>query len=714
MSVRTRAIVSAVIGIMAFLAWTGGNVDMSAAAASQAFAHIDSVVFGDELSEQTHKVSAPKTFVDIGGLGESCRRIESGGSITLELKCDPVKQNYLTVRLWGSDTGSGMLFLDRPIPGEYGSAWPELDYMKNDFGYLRNDAERAFPGRFYYSTYPIPIILTRNRQGVKLTIVSTGSANPYAASATERVSQQREASRGIYAAYIHTDPYFEPPEGVPAGEDPGLGEPRRPRDGVTEYEHLRREINKGIRTILSWQFYGEEWDRQVSEGKAPEVMTGAVSYGGKKGDSRWTVQEWKDNLYVSTVSTGNCAPMNALELYAYAYFADWSDYRGNDELVDRVVKGLDYYVKAQGRNGGFHDSDRVYRWIGAPVRTDASSCLEGFGDRSLGKAFVMLHEQILAGGYLDELIDHDDNPDTPKVTRRAAYPEMFAANRKYVVTERGHATNQDLAQILAMYYSNEALRIISPDDVWSDEEVLRYAYSAAGITEDIYGGRWFSQKGMPLEPNGTSGGAYSSGYGINCLTLLAELAEVTSDPVINDKLADAWEAMSYFFYLARDVRGNIGVANDGVISWRNNTTPGRMTYGVETFIGVARYAALELEVPAAVRLGKLLLGHNRTYEINMSRTGAHYMTYIKDAISVIESIDRLAELPDTGYRLPMEPGSPNFAWADEEAGNVAIKNGDERLYMCLNWRHSPGNPRSPQTQLLTTSHESQTTPTSTG
>ena len=45
MSVRTRAIVSAVIGIMAFLAWTGGNVDMSAAAASQAFAHIDSVVF---------------------------------------------------------------------------------------------------------------------------------------------------------------------------------------------------------------------------------------------------------------------------------------------------------------------------------------------------------------------------------------------------------------------------------------------------------------------------------------------------------------------------------------------------------------------------------------------------------------------------------------------------------------------------------------------
>jgi len=658
------------------------------------FPYIDSVVFGDDISEQSHNVSAPKTIAVTGGLGECARKILPGGSLSFELKCDPDKQNYLTVQLWGSDSGSGMLFLARPIQSEYGSAWCELDYMKDDFGYLRQDAERAFPGRFYYSTYPIPAFLTRNRETVRLTIISTGGANPYASGA-DRTSKQVEASRGIYAAYIHTDPFFEPPETVPVGEDPGLGEPLRSRDGVTAHEHLRREINRGIRTILSWQFYGPEWDERVARGDAPAVMTGAVSFGGKQGNSSWSVQEWKDNLYVATVSTGNCAPMNALDLYAEAYLADWSDYKGNNELVDRVVKGLDFYVRAQGLNGGFHDGDRTYMWIGAPNRRNAVSCLEGFGTMSLGRAFALLSRQIQALGYLDELIDHDDNPDTPPVTRANAYTAMFVALRDYVVTERGHAPNQDLAQILAMFWANEALKTLSPEDVWSEGKVLEYAYSAAGITEDIYGGRWLSSKGMPLEPNGTSGGAYSSGYGVNCLALLAQLAEATSDEAIQQKTRDAVEAMSYFFYLTRDVRGNICVANDGVISWRNNSTPGRINYGSDVCIGVPAYAALELGVPAAQRLAKLLLEHNRVYEVNLSKPAAHYMNYIHNAIDLLENLDSLAALPDTGYRLPMEPESPDFAWVDEEAGNVAIKHGEARIYMCLNWRHNPGSPRSP-------------------
>lgn len=206
MSAHASRIAATLVIALVALAWAGGDAGMSAAQTLQAFPNIDLVVFGDTASETSHRVSAPGTFVEAGGLGEPCRRISAGGSITFEIKCDPVKQNYLTVRLWGSDSGAGMLFLSRPIPGEYGSAWPELDYMKNDFGYLRSYAERAFPGRFFYSTYVIPIILTRNKQTVKLTITSTGSANPYAASGADRVSKQGEASRGIYAAYTHTDP----------------------------------------------------------------------------------------------------------------------------------------------------------------------------------------------------------------------------------------------------------------------------------------------------------------------------------------------------------------------------------------------------------------------------------------------------------------------------------------------------------------------------
>ncbi len=40
----------------------------------------------------------------------------------------------------------------------------------------------------------------------------------------------------------------------------------------------------------------------------------------------------------------------------------------------------------------------------------------------------------------------------------------------------------------------------------------------------------------------------------------------------------------------------------------------------------------------------------------------------------------------TGVTLPMGPGRPNFAWADEENMAVAAKYGEERFWAALNWR----------------------------
>jgi hypothetical protein len=46
----------------------------------------------------------------------------------------------------------------------------------------------------------------------------------------------------------------------------------------------------------------------------------------------------------------------------------------------------------------------------------------------------------------------------------------------------------------------------------------------------------------------------------------------------------------------------------------------------------------------------------------------------------------------------MEAAHPDFGWADEQAGAVVLKQGKgtERLYAVLNYRHSPGSPRSPK------------------
>jgi len=42
--------------------------------------------------------------------------------------------------------------------------------------------------------------------------------------------------------------------------------------------------------------------------------------------------------------------------------------------------------------------------------------------------------------------------------------------------------------------------------------------------------------------------------------------------------------------------------------------------------------------------------------------------------------------PPSAVRLPMADGQPDFAWADEEDGVLALKRGDERIYVSLYWR----------------------------
>jgi len=82
------------------------------------------VTFGDEASEAGHGLRARGCVVESGGLGLPCRRIGSEGSMAFRLRCDPERQTYLTVRLWGSDRGKGQLYLadgDRRL-GAYLSA----------------------------------------------------------------------------------------------------------------------------------------------------------------------------------------------------------------------------------------------------------------------------------------------------------------------------------------------------------------------------------------------------------------------------------------------------------------------------------------------------------------------------------------------------------------------------------------------------------------
>lgn len=649
------------------------------------------ILFGNSQSESTQNLQQTNTYVDTNTLGISCRRSNPQGSLTFQVTCDALKQNYLTLKLWGSDASpNGGQILLTAIDGTdlsaqyiYGTDHPELDRM---------GSQEAFPGRFFYVTELLPLALTQGKQQISITLKSAGDATPY--NLTNPTAPQVGPSRGLYRATVHTDPFFVPATNEVIGSAPAAGKPLQGPSGVSQYDYAKQQFNAMVSILLGWQLYGPQWDQQVASSNAPAMMTGALIHGGLAAQhvsSSWTKQQWKDTLYVAAVSYQNDTNANYLTILAHAYLESWSSWYHNPELLDRVLRGLDFYCVAQGSNGGFHDGDRYKKWIGAPQRQLAYNPLEGLGDQYLGEAFVMLYDLIK--GKLSQTIDSDDDPTTPAISRQQAYTQLFKANRQYVSGNRGHAPNQDLGEIWAIYWANEALKLLSPADVWPDQQMLTYLYSASGLAPDVYGGHWFSSKGMPLEALGSSAGGYACDYGVSNVRLISTLAAQTRDTHITAMAQKVVQAMAYFYYIWNDENGHVNLADDAIVAWRNNYDAPYLSYGGGTFGA----ASLYLKSPAAIRQAQLYLAHNQVYAINTQDQGSHFLDNVIQTISVVSNWQQISALP-AATPLPMEAASPDFAWADEQAAAVVVKRNksQERLYISLNWRHSAGNPRSPQ------------------
>jgi len=627
----------------------------------------DTIVFGDAASEAAHGFSEAESATATGALGEPCRRIGPNGHLTFRLTCDPEKQNCLTVKLWGSDTGRGQLYLydgEKRIGG-YQRMWPELDLMRD---------EPAFPGRFIYSTYLIPEEMTRGKREVTLRIGSTGQPTPYSRSRKE--ADQRDLSRGIYRAYVGTDPFVVPAPDEKQGRAPEPAAPLQHPQGLSPIEHLHHQIDLAVARMLKWQYYGEEWDQWVAEGTAPAGLSGGIVIRGAK-SNKWTAEEWRDGA--ARRMGGNRVCMLVPEVYARAYHAKWSRCHQDRRLIDRVVRALDYFRVAQGYNGGFDDI-WSRKWVGGPKRRRAGNCLEGFGHMGIGAAFLLMKQEIERSRCLDELVDEDDNPNTPSVPRRDAWTRLFQGSRDFLTTTRGHAPNQDIANQVASYLSNLCLRELSPEQAWPEDKIRKYAYAACGFEPSIYGGTWISRKGISCEPHGTLNGGYCGNYG-EVTEPLCYLAQLTGDKRIEQRALQVAHTHALFRYPSLDAEHRPVLRKEGVITWRNNFTPGKISYGGNA------HAAAVLGDRLSLRELQLALQHGHFYRIDLDRYWAHLQGTTVTLMRAVDHLEQAMELPASAARLPFEAGRPDFAWADEEAAAVVVRHHGERLMMSLNWRH---------------------------
>lgn len=127
---------------------------------------LDAIVFGDAASEQAHSFEGQNTRAAPGALGEPSRISLPkapvdyyGGDLSFDLKVDPIRQNYFTLKFWGSDLNGGQKAL-LYINGE------QLGYRHmGDYEALNHGAtETSFKDRFFYYTNILPLPVTRGRR----------------------------------------------------------------------------------------------------------------------------------------------------------------------------------------------------------------------------------------------------------------------------------------------------------------------------------------------------------------------------------------------------------------------------------------------------------------------------------------------------------------------------------------------------------------------
>ncbi len=641
--------------------------------------------------------SEPQTNT-VDGAEHTFRTLNPNGSMTFTMECAPDKTNYLTVKLWGSDTGDGMLWLtdtdgnmnvggDKP-PERNSGVVDRRDWVELNF----SGSSPQYEGGFIYSTYIIPKVYTEGKTEVTLKIYSTGGSADYA---EDKVKEQTEPSRGIYALYMTQDPYFEPSEyGAVSGQlAPAAQSEMKSYD---EYKaQLLQYAKDAVDTFKSWQIYGAD--------NYPSYMEGMITRttGWKNKDK--TDENWKSAYYNSNgMLKQNMTPLNGYEVFALAYKnADTLGYGAEEkeELLDRIVKGMDFLCRAQGENGGFFSSDG---WIGGPDRKNASgSNLTGFGLRSAAYALDAVYDDVKAGGDdLDKYIDMDaDGYIDTSVRRKGAWETMAAAARDYLTSldGAGHAPNQDMADIIAALRFNNVLKRMGSSKAWDETEITHELDMAFGLEPNICcSSYWVSPKGLILENFGSIQGGYSGDYGIMALEEMSQLAELAGQYLTADKAAKyadivkkAYEASDNFMFTANaSIGGNPTLYSEGITSNRNAYYPGTERYVLDG------YAALTLGDDTALKAFYNFLAHDKMTAEHTSYepSNAHYEDNALSLIRLYLGFDDITDAFEgrsiADYDYIMEDDAVDeYAWADEMGRNVVIKNGDDKIYLALNWRN---------------------------
>ncbi len=590
---------------------------------------VDSIQFGSAASEEAHGLRAENSEIIDGALGLKARRFLPredhrwrGGTAVFEMAVDPDTVNYCTIKLWGGDYSKDDVRMMLFIDGK--------QVGQRHLGEIDQlDVSGQYPrfeGRFYYHTIPLPLSETQGRKKNELAIELQGGIWAYGPTFERFQRDLKDKSRGIYRMYTHTDPFFEPPAAERQGEV--QTPPVREDAGEAVVERVKERINKTLVDLM------------------------------KRENDHFSQEE--------------------ISFMARAYHEPWSKAYRSPKVVERIVGGIDY---------------QYLRYLGEGDLFDWKSSWHGFGYS--GDAVRYLAEELQP--YLNKRITGK------KIIRKKGWAQMFRASRDEHVVNRRSYTNQSMIwDMYSIYFCNRALAVVDPQQAWPEKEALQFMYESMGL--EPWSGSRKTPDGEPdwrlgrdymqlTEAGLTKELGYVGAYG-EVLDLVCKMYDATrpaygkpGDAKLKKQVAKIARARAAFRYPATDPDGSRAMRMEAVIGWRDFKYPGQVAYGQ----GVTRES-----IPcgaAAATLDPVMIGYaKQLFEDQQFGTSVEYVmknSSLRTSLALMDvphTYETILAQPDQPNRLPMAPGQPDYVFADPENGVVAVKHGEEILYVSLYWR----------------------------
>ncbi|WP_158285855.1 MULTISPECIES: hypothetical protein [unclassified Caulobacter] len=623
-----------ILGVSALL----GLIASSAQAATPL---IDKVTFGDAASETAHAVDAKASELVTGGLGIAARRLPPAapgerfsGELKFSLAVDPAIQNYASIRLWGGDVNDGklVLFCDGRQVGYRHLGDVEI----LDIG----TQAPPFAGRFTYRTFPLPITLTKGRQRLDCAIRASGPFAVYTQKFESFQKPMAQASRPIYALYVHADPFLD--SGDAAGQAPPLA--AAPTVGAEVLDELKARVNREI-------------ERKLAQPGPVELLEA--------------------------------------QFLARAYRLDWTRAYRNPAVLKKLVQAGDVYaVRFQADpTSVFVDGSRtnpdwevlgpygkVLRLLGADVAPYLDAPVEG-GQGSRREAYA----RMLDAGLRYAL------------THRRLY-----TNQSMIVDLQGiYWSNEGLRalasplarpepQVRRFLYESMGLAPWTGSLDAAGKPTFSSSAADTGSFRSADGYRLFTDAGLSKELG------YVGSYG-EILDWAAGVYLATAagggqgDPVLREQLLKMVRARMAFRYPGIDAEGAATMLLEAPIGWRDPVYPGATTYVQKSgWDNTPFQVAVATRDPQLMAIARQALDAGQYYAVLRDRLKDRNQ---RTTIGLLDAYDEWLAVkawPKSGVKLPMTPGQPDFVFADPEDGVVAIKNGDAVLYASLYWRANCG------------------------